>query len=69
MALTFFAVNIENQLSGRCLPACGDKGDSKMRMWLLLILLACLAGALYLGFGQPEYGEKTAELLSELENL
>ena len=40
-----------------------------MRMWLLLILLACLAAALYLGFGTPDYGERSAELVKELENL
>jgi hypothetical protein len=40
-----------------------------MRTWLLLVVFVCLAGALYLGFGTPEYGEKTADLVSELENL
>ena len=40
-----------------------------MRMWLLLILLMCLAGALYLGFGTPEYGQRSAELVKELEGL
>ena len=40
-----------------------------MRMWLLLILLVCLAGALYLGYGAPEFGEKTAALVSELEDM
>jgi len=38
-------------------------------MWLLLILFVCLAGALYLGFGKPDFGEKTAALVSELEDL
>jgi len=40
-----------------------------MRMWLLLILLVCLACALYLGYGSSRYAERTAELVSELENM
>jgi len=40
-----------------------------MRLWLLIILLAVLAGALYLGFGTSHYAEKTAEIVSKLENL
>jgi len=40
-----------------------------MRIWLMLVLLVCLACALYLGFGTPEYSKKTAELVSELESL
>lgn len=40
-----------------------------MRIWLLLILFVCLVGALYMGLGTPEYGEKTASLVSELESL
>jgi len=40
-----------------------------MKIWLLLIVFVCLAGALYLGFGTPEYGEKTASLVTELEGL
>jgi len=40
-----------------------------MRMWLLLILLVSLACAAYLGFGTPDFGEKTAALVSELEDM
>jgi len=40
-----------------------------MRLWLLMILLAVLAGALYLGFGTSRYAEKTAEIVSQLEDL
>jgi len=47
----------------------GKQGGSKVRMWLLLILFVCLAGALYLGLGTPGFGEKTAALVSELEDL
>jgi hypothetical protein len=47
----------------------GAEEDVAMRTWLLLILLICLGCALYLGFGTPHYGEKTAELISELEDM
>ena len=40
-----------------------------MRMWLLLILLVCLACALYLGFGTSTYAEKTADLVSKLDKM
>lgn len=40
-----------------------------MRIWLLLILFACLSAALYLGFGTSEHAERSAELVSKLENL
>lgn len=40
-----------------------------MRLWLLLILFVCLSAALYLGFGTPEYGERSTELVNTLENL
>ncbi len=40
-----------------------------MRTWLLLLLLVCVASALYLGFGTPEYGEKSAQVIAELERL
>ncbi|MEJ8568663.1 hypothetical protein [Elongatibacter sediminis] len=40
-----------------------------MRMWLLLILLVCVSGALYLGFGSHEYSERSSEIVSQLENL
>ena len=51
------------------LAGFGHQGESKMRMWLLLMLLVSLAGALYLGFGSPGFGEKTAALVSELEDM
>jgi hypothetical protein len=38
-------------------------------MWLLLILLVCLSGALYLEFGSSEYRDKSSELIAELENM
>lgn len=47
----------------------GNKGEYEMRMWLLLLLFVCLASALYLGFGSSGYGEKSAELVSQLENM
>jgi len=40
-----------------------------MRMWLLFVLFVCLSGALYLSFGTPEYNEKAAELVSQLEKM
>jgi len=40
-----------------------------MRLWLLLALLIILSGALYLGFGTVHYAEKTAEIVSQLEDL
>ncbi len=39
-----------------------------MRVWLLLILFVCLSAALYLGFGSPNYEERTHEILSQLED-
>jgi len=38
-----------------------------MRIWLLLLLFVVLAGSLYLGFGTPDYGAKSAELVATLE--
>ena len=40
-----------------------------MRLWLLMILFVCLAGALYLGFGTSGYAEKSAEIANQLEEL
>jgi hypothetical protein len=45
------------------------QGEFKMRIWLLLMLFACLASALLLGFGSPAYGEKSAEIVATLESL
>jgi len=67
--LTPWRLRIENYVAGLRLPGAGRKGESGMRMWLLLILFVCLAGALYLGFGQPRFGENTAALISELEDM
>jgi len=39
-----------------------------VRIWLLLLLFVVLAGSFYLGFGSPEYGEKTGDLVASLEN-
>lgn len=46
-----------------------QKRGNTMRMWLLLILLVCVSGALYLGFGSHEYSERSSEIVSQLENL
>ena len=57
-------------LNGRY-PAAGT-GSTRgkvMRVWLLLVLFVCLAGALYLGFGSPSYEEKSAELITQLEDM
>ena len=39
-----------------------------MRIWLLLLLFVVLAGSFYLGFGTPDYGEKAATLMADLED-
>lgn len=40
-----------------------------MRMWLLLILLVCLAGALLVGNGSSGYEEKSEKIISQMEDL
>lgn len=40
-----------------------------MRMWLLLVLFVCLAGALLVGFGSSSYEEKSAEIIAHIEDL
>ena len=56
------------RLFSRALPA-NEKGEIEMRMWLLLILLICLASALYLGFGTSGYSKRSAEIVSQLEDM
>jgi len=46
-----------------------SNGEANMRLWLLMVLFAILAGALYLGFGTAHYAEKTTEIVSKLEDL
>lgn len=55
--------------SRKCCQKTVSKGESNMRLWLLMALFVALAGALYLGFGTTHYAEKTAEIVSQLEDL
>ena len=52
---------------GEQLDVMNASRGKDMRIWLLLLLFVILASSFYLGFGAPEYGEKSAELVATLE--
>ena len=61
-----FPLSREKLLGGQLVVKVVSRGKD-MRIWLLLFLFVVLAGSFYLGFGSPEYGEKTAEMVATLE--